>query len=290
MGGASVRGIIFISPTYIFVGDFFMNKNKKDYLLHTLLFQFLICGVTFGILFGLKSTGSDALRSIKKAYFDNLERNFIVEVKESGVDVFKKSDETSTAEIINTATTESTINEAVAPTTTQKAITGLEATIKATGGADYSVNNKDDIPDNVSVDSYTLNRKMFMPAIGEITSPFGIRNHPIDGELRFHAGVDIANNTGTPIYAAFDGVVTVSDYDSWNGYYLKIAHDSNIMTVYCHCNKLLVKEGESVKAGQKIAEMGSTGSSTGPHLHFEFRINNISYDPEGALSEAISGI
>jgi len=131
---------------------------------------------------------------------------------------------------------------------------------------------------------------MFLPTDGEITSSFGVRTHPIDGDLRFHAGVDIANDLGTPIFAAFDGVVKVATYDQWNGYYLKIIHDNEIMTVYCHCNKLLVKEGEKVKAGQKIAEMGSTGSSTGPHLHFELRIENISYDPESALNEAISEI
>ncbi len=270
-----------------------MNKNKKDYLLHTLLFQFLICAVTFGILFGIKSTGSGALDNLKDAYFDNLERNFIVEVKESGVEAFKnveKEEDTDATTPMITEATEITTNKATEQPITKKLVSELSATIKASGGADYSVSNKDDIPDNVSVDSYTLNRKMFMPAAGEITSPFGIRNHPIDGELRFHAGVDIANDTGTPIYAAFDGVISVSDYDSWNGYYLKITHDNNIMTVYCHCSKLLVKKGETVKAGQKIAEMGSTGSSTGPHLHFEFRINNVSYDPEGALSEAISGI
>ena len=270
-----------------------MDKNKKDYLLHTLLFQFLICGVSFGILFGIKSTGSGALDGIKEAYFDNLERNFIAEVKESGVGVFKSSDEGTSTEISTPEITEATENTTIITTEasiTEVETTGLSATIKASGGADYSVKSKDDIPDNVSVDSYTLNKKMVMPATGEITSPFGVRKHPIDGELRFHAGVDIANDTGTPIYAAFDGVVSVSDYDNWNGYYLKLTHDNSIMTVYCHCNKLLVKEGETVKAGQKIAEIGSTGSSTGPHLHFEFRINNISYDPEGALSEAISGI
>ena len=269
-----------------------MNNKKKDYLLHTLLFQFLVCAITFGILFGIKFTGSGVLDNIKSAYFDNLERNFIVELKDSGAEVFK-----------NTPTPENSVPQK-APETTEKiteSITEVIATtepptkqltvkINADGGADYSVSSKDDIPDNVSVKSYTLSQKMFLPTDGEITSSFGVRTHPIDGELRFHAGVDIANDVGTPIYSAFDGVVKVATYDQWNGYYLKIIHDNEIMTVYCHCNKLLVKEGDKVKSGQKIAEMGSTGSSTGPHLHFELRINNISYDPESALNEAISEI
>lgn len=269
-----------------------MDNKKKDYLLHTLLFQFLVCGITFGILFGIKFTGSGVLDNIKSAYFDNLERNFIVELKDSGSEVFKNTPTPETSDATKapetTANTTEAITEVIATTAPQTE--QLTAKIKAEGGADYSVSSIDDIPDNVSVNSYTLSQRMFLPTDGEITSSFGVRTHPIDGDLRFHAGVDIANDLGTPIYAAFDGVVKVATYDQWNGYYLKIIHDNEIMTVYCHCNKLLVKEGEKVKPGQKIAEMGSTGSSTGPHLHFELRIENISYDPESALNEAISEI
>ncbi len=289
MGGFTVRGIISTSPTYIFVGDFFMNKNKKDYLLHTLFFQFLVCGISFGVLFGIKYTGLSAFESIKIAYFDNLNRNYAVDLKEKGQEVFKNSALSETENPTQVSSSDTTV--ATTKTQATEALTEeLTAKIKAEGGADYSVSSLDEIPDNVSVDSYTLSHKMFLPATGEITSPFGVRTHPIDGDLRFHAGVDIADETGTPIYSAFDGAVLVSDYDQWNGYYLKVIHDNEIMTVYCHCNKLLVKKGDIVKAGQKIAEMGSTGSSTGPHLHFELRINNKSYDPQSALNEAISEI
>ena len=270
-----------------------MNKNKKDYLLNSLLFQFLVCAISFGILFGIKFTGASVLDNIKSAYFDNLQRNFIVELKDSGAEAFKSTPTPETTEETKPIPeTTGPVTKAVTQTnsTTQAQTEQLTAQIKAEGGADYSVSSKDDIPENVSVDSYTLSHRMFLPATGEITSPFGIRKHPIDGELRFHAGVDIADDIGTPIYSAFDGTVIVADYDQWNGYYIKIIHDNEIMTVYCHCNKLLVKKGDIVKAGQKIAEMGSTGSSTGPHLHFELRINNKSYDPEMALNEAISEI
>ncbi len=269
-----------------------MNKNKEDYLLHTLLFQFLVCAISFGIFFGIKFTGSGALDNIKRAYFDNLQRNFIVELKDSDTEVFNNAPEPEITEEIKQQAPETTQTTKIVTETksTEPHVEKLSAQIKAEGGADYSVSSKDDIPENVSVDSYTLSQKMFLPATGEITSPFGVRNHPIDGELRFHAGVDIADDIGTPIYSAFDGTVIVADYDKWNGYYLKIIHDNEIMTVYCHCNKLLVKKGDIVKSGQKIAEMGSTGSSTGPHLHFELRINNKSYDPETALNEAISEI
>jgi murein DD-endopeptidase MepM/ murein hydrolase activator NlpD len=95
---------------------------------------------------------------------------------------------------------------------------------------------------------------------------------------------------GTAIYSAFDGKVIKADYDKWNGNFIKIEHENNIMTVYCHCEKLLVKKGDVIKAGQKIATVGSTGSSTGPHLHFELRINNISYDPQNALKTAVNEV
>lgn len=261
--------------------------------MHTLIFQFIVCAISFGLFFGIKLTGSDVIDSIKSAYFDNLQRNFIIEMKENGAEVFKNTSETESVKetsAASTVVTQSESNITSVGGSTEKATEKLSAEIKAAGGADYSVSSEGDIPDNVSVDSYTLSQKMFLPATGEITSPFGVRTHPIDGELRFHAGVDIADDIGTPIYSAFDGNVIVADYDQWNGYYLKIIHDNEIMTVYCHCNKLLVKEGDIVKAGQKIAEMGSTGSSTGLHLHFELRINNKSYDPETALNEAISEI
>ncbi len=261
--------------------------------MHTIAFQFIVCVVSFGLFFGIKASGSGVLDSIKSAYFDNLQRNFVIELKENGAGVFNNTPATASSESTDEpteATSQSATNESKTSKATEKTTDKLTAEIKATGGADYSVSDETDIPDNVSVNSYILNQKMFLPATGEITSPFGVRTHPIDGVLRFHAGVDIADDTGTPIYSAFDGTVIVADYDQWNGYYIKIIHDNEIMTVYCHCNKLLVKNGDLVKAGQKIAEMGSTGSSTGPHLHFELRINNKSYDPETALKEAISEI
>jgi murein DD-endopeptidase MepM/ murein hydrolase activator NlpD len=131
---------------------------------------------------------------------------------------------------------------------------------------------------------------MFLPLEGKITSPFGLRIHPISGQQRFHAGIDIAAATGTPIYSAFDGRVIYAGYDQWNGNYLKIQHENNIMTVYCHCEALNVKKGDTVRAGNKVATVGSTGSSTGPHLHFELRINNVSYDPQNALKTAINEV
>ena len=131
---------------------------------------------------------------------------------------------------------------------------------------------------------------MLLPLKGKTTSNFGVRTHPISGDLRFHAGIDIAAEKGTNIYSAFDGEIVEADYDNWNGNFIKIKHDNNIMTVYCHCDKLNVIKGQKIRAGEVIATVGSTGSSTGPHLHFELRIDNISYNPQKALKEAKNAV
>lgn len=261
-----------------------MNKNKKDYLIHTVSLQIVVCLLIFASVYGLKKTNSDIYKTIKEEYFDNINEN--IELNDyipSGTTEAPVTEPETDAQ-----TTENATDVVVADTTEGSTPTMLTAMVNAQGGADYGVKNEEDIPDNISVNNYTLSQNMFLPLKGSITSPFGLRNHPISGEPRFHAGIDIAAATGTPIYSAFDGKVIYSGYDQWNGNYLKIEHENNIMTVYCHCKALVVKKGDIVKAGQKIATVGSTGSSTGPHLHFELRINNKSYNPQIALDTAIN--
>jgi murein DD-endopeptidase MepM/ murein hydrolase activator NlpD len=100
-----------------------------------------------------------------------------------------------------------------------------------------------------------------------------------------HEGLDIAANLGEPIYAALDGTVTYSGWASGYGNLIKLKHNDGIDTYYGHCSKLLVSEGQKVKKGEKIAEVGSTGNSTGPHLHFEIRINGVPKDPTKYLND-----
>lgn len=117
------------------------------------------------------------------------------------------------------------------------------------------------------------------PVIGRITSKFGYRRHPITNRLQFHKGLDIANNSGTKIVAAGKGIVT---YSGWNGGYGKmiiIAHGYGYKSVYAHNSKNLVKVGDKVEKGQVIAKVGSTGRSTGPHVHFEIRYNGKQINP-----------
>ena len=121
-----------------------------------------------------------------------------------------------------------------------------------------------------------------LPGDFSITSPFGYRTDPITGEASFHDGVDISAPEGTAILAAADGVVvTANRTDSWGGsygYYVKIRHDETYETLYAHCSEVLVKAGQEVEQGDVIALVGSTGNSTGNHLHFEVREGGTEVD------------
>lgn len=120
-----------------------------------------------------------------------------------------------------------------------------------------------------------------IPVTGTVTSRYGQREET-EVVSANHQGIDIGANEGTAIYAAMEGTVTVSSEEGEYGKHLDI-ENGDVLTRYAHCSKLLVKEGEKVKQGQKIAEVGSTGNSTGPHLHFEIRRDNRTINPESIL-------
>mgnify|MGYP000568078189 CR=1 FL=1 len=112
-----------------------------------------------------------------------------------------------------------------------------------------------------------------------VTSEFGYRSDPFTGETRGHTGIDLAVPTGTPIRAALPGTVTVSQYNSSYGYYVIIDHGNGLSTLYGHNSRLLAQVGQTVEAGDIISLSGSTGRSTGPHLHFEVRVNGERTNP-----------
>ncbi len=111
-----------------------------------------------------------------------------------------------------------------------------------------------------------------------ISSPFGTRVDPISGEIKTHGGTDIAAPLGTPILAAADGVVVAATWHNTSGYYVRIKHNNTYSTLYAHCSVLYVTAGQEVKQGQVIADCGSTGYSTGPHLHYEVIQNGVRVD------------
>ncbi|ACL77169.1 M23 family metallopeptidase [Ruminiclostridium cellulolyticum] len=132
---------------------------------------------------------------------------------------------------------------------------------------------------NTELEEFVAALPTFIPATGKITSPFGMRNHPITHIRTSHKGVDIDADIGDPIMASGSGKVIYAGYSSGYGRHIIIDHDNGFKTIYGHSSKLLVNKGKTVKKGQKIALVGSTGRSTGPHLHFEIRISDIAVDP-----------
>lgn len=121
------------------------------------------------------------------------------------------------------------------------------------------------------------------PATGRITSGIGDRISPITGKIEFHAGLDIPNPQGTPVYAPGDGTVEAAREINGNGRTVVLNHGQGITTQYLHLSKIDVSQGQQVRKGQKIAEVGSTGQSTSPHLHYEVRVNGVPTDPRQAL-------
>jgi murein DD-endopeptidase MepM/ murein hydrolase activator NlpD len=111
------------------------------------------------------------------------------------------------------------------------------------------------------------------------TSGFGMRQHPILHTQRAHTGVDYAAPTGTPVMSVADGVVSESSYQGAYGNMVVIKHNANQSTVYAHLSRMNVRKGQTIKQGETVGAVGSTGLSTGPHLHFEFRINGRHVDP-----------
>lgn len=118
---------------------------------------------------------------------------------------------------------------------------------------------------------------LIKPVSGTISSRFGVGSSI---RRSSHTGLDIATSTGTPIKAAAAGTVTFSGWKGSYGNMIVISHGSNVQTYYAHCSKLNVSAGTTVSQGQVIAAVGSTGNSTGPHLHLEVRVNGIAYNPQ----------
>ena len=135
-------------------------------------------------------------------------------------------------------------------------------------------------------------KKKLMPTITPIdaswnASSFGWRIDPITGQHALHEGIDFIADVGTPVFAAAGGVVVAAEYHSQYGQMVEIDHGNDFVTRYAHASKLLVKVGELVRRGRKVAEVGSTGRSTGPHLHFEVRYKGVAQNPGRFLQASI---
>ncbi len=130
---------------------------------------------------------------------------------------------------------------------------------------------------NISSKKADIGISLIRPVSGTITSRFAASSRI---RVSSHTGLDIATASGTPIKAAASGTVTFSGRKGSYGYMVVISHGNNVQTYYAHCSKLYVSAGQTVTQGQTIAAVGSTGNSTGPHLHLEVRVNGVAYNPQ----------
>ena len=171
---------------------------------------------------------------------------------------------------------------------TVSSVTPLAKTIEVTGSvAASAVQRDDDTAATAAVEEAPAPVVTWVnPTTGTITSPYGPRpNKPVPGVNPFHKGTDVAAASGTPIYAAFSGTVVEARVLGTYGKWVLIDHGNGVQTGYAHNSAIHVNVGQTVSAGDLIASMGSTGASTGPHLHFEVRVNGEAIDPVPFLSE-----
>lgn len=156
-----------------------------------------------------------------------------------------------------------------------------EAVLYGIGGEDMELYKAEE---NTSFAPFITTDKLMNPIEnGRYTSYFGYRTNPITGKWSFHTGLDIAAEKGTPIRSALNGKVTRIGEDSRAGKYVFITHSDGFVTFYCHCSEITVEENMVINRGETIARVGSTGWSTGPHLHFEIRRDGIRLNPLWAL-------
>jgi murein DD-endopeptidase MepM/ murein hydrolase activator NlpD len=140
-----------------------------------------------------------------------------------------------------------------------------------------------EVPERADYTWYPLPFAHSTPLQGVVSSGFGFRRHPVYGETLFHYGLDLAADTGAEIHCFADGTVLSAGFSDTYGYCLEVDHGDGFTSFYAHCSRLLVKTGQAVSRDAPIARVGMTGLATGPHLHFELRLDGVSLAPDRYL-------
>ncbi len=261
-------------------------KNKTDYLIRLMLLQCLICGLIVSGVFIASKISPSTFERIKEDYAKIIQKDmtageFAEDIKNAAsyfraqTDVLQASSE---AEITEAYTVESF--EVIGDETGETVAVG-EIVPDGSGGGD--IQGKE-AAEGTSFAPYFVSVDPVLPVKNaRITSEFGYRTNPVSGNYGFHTGLDLAAAEGTPVAASFYGrVVETGEDDVW-GKYVLMEHSENFCTYYCHLSEIYVNEGAVIRQGETIGLVGSTGWSTGPHLHFEVRINGVRVNPETLL-------
>ena len=211
------------------------------------------------------STAEEVVQSLKDKESENIDNIQIIEKYDTKLADFVQKEE-AVASLYKEKKVETTVTKVASNKTTSK------KTSKSSGNA-YGFSTSA----NLSRSTASLGVSLIKPITGIITSRFGAISGIRSGA---HTGLDISASTGTAVKAAASGTVIWSGYKGAFGNLVVISHSNGVQTYYGHCSKLYVSAGQTVSQGQTISAVGSTGNSTGPHLHFEIRVNGVAYNPQ----------
>ena len=272
------------------------------------LIQLVVCGGIFVLLVAVKLLLPDRMAQINKALSQAMEQNMDIQAVFSAVgraftgegDVSGAVDQVYQAVFHPGEAGEATETAASVPELEdQTALDSLRAYLPAEGEAGetestaaetaadegqisnlaYVLYSDQNLPEDVSLEQAILDFDYCVPVSGTLSSDFGYRDHPVEGEERFHYGVDLAANTGTEILCFADGTVKAVGESSSYGKYCIVEHAGGYSTLYAHCSAITTSSGAAVQEGEKIAEVGETGVATGPHLHFELQKDGVYLNP-----------
>lgn len=263
--------------------------------------QILICGTIFVLLVAVKLLMPGKMAAFRETAVSLMQRNMDVQAVFSAVGrLFSGEDEAKTAmqevyqavfqpEQEKAAPQETTVVSTAETSgalellhTYQYNTTETEEAVQPLG----IVYTEENLPEGVSLEQAVLGFSYCTPVAGTLTSSFGYREHPIEGEDLFHYGVDLAANTGTAISCFADGTVTAVGESSSYGKYCIVRHQDGYATLYAHCSEICTSSGAAVEQGEKIAEVGETGMATGSHLHFELMKDGTYLNPIYYVSPA----
>lgn len=279
------------------------NKNKdisqKDYYFPVIVSQIFTCTVVTVLFFFL--SGGDSGTELLDGYRRLLQEDFLTRELTSAVSGIKdyllldntfavfgsRVERVTDGSVSTAAVTESTTEEKQESTTEESTTIIFEA--EKVSEIAVKADSVKVTPEPLEKAKTTERKtpKLISPvADGRYTSYFGERTDPISEGYDYHKGLDIGADEGDRIRAVYDGKVISVGEDSRSGKYVFLEHKNGYVTFYCHCSKILADEGTVIRQGETIALVGSTGYSTGPHLHFEIRKDGVSIDPLPLIENA----
>lgn len=261
-----------------------VDKTSNRKIKKKLIIQFIICLIIYCAFYAIKNIPNLVSEDVMYKISDILE--YDINIKELYNSYIDKKEETAEQSSENSDLVEDTLSateivepeniEAVPDNTTEN----VEEVIPEEIVEPEIVEESSSLSQmGVDAEYIKANYSLIKPLEGEITSRYGIRNPTVATVPKYHTGIDIARVTGTVIISAMEGTVELVSSQGDYGNHVKITN-GEVSTLYAHCSKIYVTEGQYITQGQEIAEVGATGNVTGPHLHFEIRRNNQYVDPD----------